>query len=221
MARRKGRALTKPTHPDTREMTQRRRQTVSRIAIREAGARVFLEKGYLKATLADIAVELGRPKGSIHYHIDSKQDLLFEIVEHSLTVFDTAVEKIVAYPLSAVDRLRLILREHVHWVVNPQFAYTATAAGRELASLRPEQLEVVSSHRRGYRAVIYRLLREADEAGDLQIDNVTIAARSILSIVVQLPRWYSPDGKLNPDEMADALWSLMLNGLKGQPAPGN
>jgi AcrR family transcriptional regulator len=196
----------------------RRRQTMSNEEIREAAARVFLRKGYAKATLAEIAAELGRPKGSIHYHIASKEDLLFEILDQSLNEFDRSVSKLVAYPLAAVDRLRLVLREHVNWVLDPKYAYTATATERELAALKPEHLEIVSNHRRAYRAVIYQLIRDAAAEGSLQVENVTIAARSILSIVVQLPRWYSPEGALTADEMADALWRLMLNGLRGTQA---
>ncbi len=196
-----------PRHP--------RRDTAAALEIREAAAQVFLRKGFASATIADIAAEMGRPKGSIHYHIESKQDLLFEILIESLDELDRAVHKVAGYPLSAIDRLRLVLREHVHWVADPAYAYTATATERELAALKPGHLERVSQSRRDYRALVYGLIEEAHADGAIRVESVTIATRAILSIVVQLPRWFSQDGRLNTDEMADALWNLMLHGLQG------
>lgn len=193
----------------------RRRQSNTALEIHQAAARVFLRKGFVSSTLADIAAELGRPPGSIHYHIDSKEDLLFEILMTNLDELDRAVRKVAEYPLPALDRLRLVLREHVQHVVDPANAYTATASERELAALSPEHLEAVSQRRRDYRALIYGLLGEAQAEGAIHIDNVTITARAILSIVVQLPRWFSPNGRLSAEDMADSLWSLILNGLQG------
>src|SRR5690348_10020612 len=46
-------------------------------------AEVFGEKGYRAATLRDIASRLGMLKGSLYYYIDSKEDLLFEILRRS------------------------------------------------------------------------------------------------------------------------------------------
>lgn len=192
-----------------------RRETAAAGDIHQAAARVFLRKGFATATIADIAAELGRPKGSIHYHIESKQDLLFEILIDSLDELDRAVHKVASYPLSAIDRLRLVLREHVHWVVDPAYAYTATATERELAALKPDHLERVSQSRRDYRALVYGLMEEAQADGAVRVESVTIATRALLSIVVQLPRWYSPDGLLSTDEVADALWDLMFHGLEG------
>ena len=196
----------------------KRRRSSAALEIREAAARVFLRSGFESSTLADIAAELGRPKGSIHYHIDSKQDLLFEILTTSLDELDRAVRKVAEYPLPALDRLRLVLREHVQYVVSPANAYTATASERELAALKPEHLAEVSQRRRDYRALIYALIEEAQADRAIDVENVTIAARAILSIVVQLPRWFSPDGRLGADEMADSLWSLMFHGLQGPSA---
>lgn len=136
---------------------------------------------------------------------------------NNLDELDRAVRKVAEYPLPALDRLRLVLREHVQHVVDPTNAYTATASERELAALSPEHLEAVSQRRRDYRGLIYGLLGEAQAEGAIHIDNVTIAARAILSIVVQLPRWFSPEALLSAEDMADSLWSLILNGLQGPP----
>ena len=48
-----------------------------------AAAKVFAEKGYRAATLRDIAAELGMLKGSLYYYIETKEDLLYELLKRS------------------------------------------------------------------------------------------------------------------------------------------
>ena len=46
----------------------------------EVATEVFYEKGYDGASLQDIADRLGMPKGSLYYYIQSKEDLLFDVI---------------------------------------------------------------------------------------------------------------------------------------------
>lgn len=116
--------------PERAQRRSRRGEPNPAEAIRRAAARVLERKGFERATLADIADELGRPHGSIHYHIESKQDLLFDILSSGWDDLHREVTKVAAYPLPAIDRLRLVLREHVRNVVDPAHSYSATATGR-------------------------------------------------------------------------------------------
>src|SRR3954466_9452380 len=46
----------------------------------EVATQVFYEKGYDAASLQDIADRLGILKGSLYYYIQSKEDLLFDVI---------------------------------------------------------------------------------------------------------------------------------------------
>src|SRR5687767_4761450 len=59
----------------------------------EAAANVFYEKGYEGASLQDIASAVGLLKGSIYYYIDTKEDLLFELVMRAQAVWFTTLEE--------------------------------------------------------------------------------------------------------------------------------
>ena len=45
-------------------------------------ARLFAEKGYHGTSIGDLAEAMGVQKGSVYAHIESKQDLLYEVVQH-------------------------------------------------------------------------------------------------------------------------------------------
>lgn len=54
--------------------------------ILEAAAKIFREMGYHHSTVSDIAKAVGLQKGSLYYHIDSKEELLYEIVMSALNL---------------------------------------------------------------------------------------------------------------------------------------
>ncbi len=50
----------------------------------EAGARVFIERGYYRTTMENVAEALGVSKGAIYQYFKSKQQLFFEVIEFIL-----------------------------------------------------------------------------------------------------------------------------------------
>lgn len=51
----------------------------------EAASALFASHGYQAIGLRDLASHLGLHAGSLYHHIESKQGLLFELIESSLT----------------------------------------------------------------------------------------------------------------------------------------
>jgi AcrR family transcriptional regulator len=56
-------------------------------------SRVFVEKGFENATLADIAREAGMSKGTLYYYYSSKSDLIFDVAEKHIEVILDSVDQ--------------------------------------------------------------------------------------------------------------------------------
>src|SRR4051812_34417524 len=78
---------------------------------REA-ARLFAERGYHGTSLADVAEALGIQKASLYHHIESKEDLLWEVAWEGAEAFHAALDS-VPDDLPATERIRLALRAHL------------------------------------------------------------------------------------------------------------
>src|SRR5919197_195631 len=133
---------------------------------REA-ARLFAEKGYHGTSVGDLAAALGVQKGSLYSHIESKQDLLFEIVRDGVDAFTGALDAI-PEQLPAVDKLRLALRAHLR-VVSQQLD-VATVWLREWRYLDEERRAWFLDERRRYEQRIRDLFREGREHSELRTD---------------------------------------------------
>jgi hypothetical protein len=66
---------------------------------------------------------------------------------------------------------------------------------------------------RVYVDLIRETLKELAADGRLREIDVTVAAFSIVGMILWLPRWFNPAGRLTPEEAADAIASLALGGL--------
>jgi AcrR family transcriptional regulator len=70
----------------------------TREAIMEATYRALCEHGYAALTMQDIADEFDRSKSSLHYHYDTKEELLVSFIDHILSDFEELVEDSKAAP---------------------------------------------------------------------------------------------------------------------------
>ena len=79
----------------------------------EVATDVFYAKGYDAASLQDIADRLGMLKGSLYYYIQSKEDLLYDVIK---TVHEEGlanIESLAAGDGDAVERLRHVIIGHI------------------------------------------------------------------------------------------------------------
>lgn len=60
----------------------------------EATYRALRTHGYADLTMQDIADEAGKSKSLLHYHYDTKQDLLVAFLQHLLSRFDERITEI-------------------------------------------------------------------------------------------------------------------------------
>jgi AcrR family transcriptional regulator len=65
----------------------------TREEIMEATYRALCEHGYAALTMQDIADEFDRSKSSLHYHYDTKGELLVAFIDHILADFEERVEE--------------------------------------------------------------------------------------------------------------------------------
>jgi TetR/AcrR family transcriptional regulator, cholesterol catabolism regulator len=186
-----------------------------RSELTQEAARLFAEKGYHGTSIGDLASALGVRKGSLYAHIDSKEDLLWEIARHGAAAFHSALDAI-PEELPVAERIRLALRAHLH-VVAEQLD-VATVFVREWRYLAGERRHAFVAERRRYEERIRELFREGRELGQLRSDlDEAIAALLFLSAANWAYTWLQA-GRAT-DELADRFYALLVDGMRGYATP--
>jgi TetR/AcrR family transcriptional regulator, cholesterol catabolism regulator len=186
-----------------------RREELTRIA-----ARLFAERGYQGTSLADLAEGLGVQKPSLYHHIDSKEDLLWEIAQEGAVAFHAGLDGVPPGP--APERIRLALRAHLA-VVSGQLD-VATVFVREWRYLDGERRAGFLAERRRYEDRVRELFREGVERGDLRTDlDLATAGLLFLSAANWAYTWLRPGS--DTDALADRLYDALLDGMRGYATP--
>jgi TetR/AcrR family transcriptional regulator, cholesterol catabolism regulator len=178
-------------------------------------ARLFAAQGYHGTSMEDLAGAMGVQKGSLYAHIQSKEDLLYELCREGAAAFHAALDG-VPEQASAVERIRLALRAHLR-VVSQQLD-VATVFVREWRYLDLERRQEFVASRRQYEERVRLLFRDGIEQSELRTDlDLGTAALLFLSAANWAYTWLKP-GR-DTDELADRLYALLIEGMRGYSTP--
>ena len=180
--------------------------------ILKTATRIFCEKTYHGATLQEIANAVGMLKGSLYYYITSKEKLLANIILDALQTLNEDLLRVENADLTPVERLRQIVREHVKFNAKYREAGTLFLTERNAISSLEEIDKMMQIFERRDK-LITRTLREAIEAGVYRPVDIRITSLAIVGLCNSVLFWYRPSGRLSYDEIADAFFELLHQGL--------
>jgi TetR/AcrR family transcriptional regulator, cholesterol catabolism regulator len=186
-----------------------------RTDLTRAAARLFAEKGYHGTSIGDLAQAMGVRKGSLYAHIESKEDLLWDVASEGAERFHAALDG-VAEDGPAVERIRAALRAHLRVVAEQ--VDTATVFVREWRYLEGGRRERFLDERRRYEERWRALFRDGVEHGELRTDlDIDAAVLLALSAANWAYTWLRAGA--DTDSLADRFTALLLDGMRGYATP--
>ena len=181
--------------------------------VRAAALRLFKEKGYHATSMRDIANEVGINKGSLYSYIRSKEDLLIPVFEQAMGVLLAQIEQITAdRSLRPTERLARAIHAHVIAVADNLDVLTVYLS--EWRQLAAESLTTVREHRERYAALFLQILEDGVASGEFRAMDTRIVILGMIGMCNYLFRWYRPDGRLVPDQIADELIEMVIQGVR-------
>jgi AcrR family transcriptional regulator len=179
-------------------------------------ARIFCEKGYDATSMSDIADAVGITKAGIYHYVKSKQDLLFAIMNFGMDRLETHVITPARAVADAELRLRTIIRNHARLIMegSEMAGYNpVTVLNDEMAGLTPTHRRKVLQRKRAYFDLLRDTLQQLKDEEKLKDVDETVAAFSLFGMLLWLSRWYHPDGKLSPEQVANEMEKIALGGI--------
>ena len=185
----------------------------TRVDVVTAAGRLFAERGYQGTSMRDLGRELGLLGSSLYAHVESKQDLLVEVVEEGSRLFRASAESAMAEGGSPSDRLARLIAGHVRVVLaNPDVVRTFLNEARMLDEAHRRR---VIAARDAYEAVFREVVGAGVSDGSFRPDaDPKLSSIFVLSVLNALERWYRPDGASGPDELVARLTGFLLAALR-------
>ena len=167
----------------------------------------FFRVGYHGTSTRDIATAAGMSPTAMYAHYPSKESMLFKLC---LLGSGTALEVLrkAANPvLPPAQRLRSAVYAFAHW--HAENHVLGRVAQWDIAALEPKSFQVVASLRRETDLVMRSILVEGVEAGEFVVPDLAATTLAILSLCIDIVRWY-PSRTINaPEGLASTYVALV------------
>src|SRR5712692_3911357 len=179
-------------------------------------ARVFFEKGYDGASMQDIAQAVHLTKAGLYHHVDSKDRLLFEIMNYGMDILDEAVLQKVKDVADPRQKLRQMVIGHIDLVVRAR-DLEITVILHENRSLRGTLRKKINARKKAYIEMLEELIaRVQQQAGGKPLLSPRLGACALLGIINWPYQWYDPKGQIKQEELAETYADFFFRGLLGR-----
>jgi len=169
----------------------------SRTRLLLAGIDLFSSVGYHATTTRDLSQAAGMSPAALYVHYRSKADLLAEIaVSGHRQVVEELEAALAAAGDDPVDRFRSLARAFVSW--HAAHIAVARIGVLHLHDVPKERFDEVRRLRQRIEELFETELRAGQKAGLIEAENVHHIAIVVISLGLDLARWYSPQGEMAP-----------------------
>jgi AcrR family transcriptional regulator len=195
----------------------------SRQEILRTAARLFQQRGYDATSMNDVAAALKLSKGGLYHHFQSKDEILFEIMNHAMEITEERVLAPVRSIADPQDRLRALIRLHIEVVLSPRDR-EITVMLHENHPLPPTLRKRINHRKKEYVHFVESLIADVQKEAQKGIQRTTpekspvsprAAAFALLGMINWIYQWYKPEGDLQTHNLIPQFTALVFAGILG------
>lgn len=190
--------------------SRRRARDEKRDAVLRMAVQVFLEQGYHRATLNDVAERLNITKPALYNYFRGKDEILFECWAVGQERVDDCIAAIDAGGGSGLDKLRKLVRAYGEMMATDFGASLVRFDERDLSE---KNSKTVRAAKRSIDATFRNYIVDGIADGSVKPCDAKLAAFAIAGSLNWIGHWYRHDGALSPQAVADEFTLRLTEGL--------
>ncbi len=181
--------------------------------VQAAALTLFAERGYHGTGIRQLADAAGLSSASLYHYMGTKEELLVAIMRSSLTGLLDAADEVTGIT-DPGERLDALVQLHVR--THASAPEQTRVVDDEVNALSADARAEVVALRDRYEAVWQSVLDEGVARGDFRIGSAAVVRRALLEMCSGVARWWTPDGELDLEELAQEYAGLARR-LVGAP----
>jgi AcrR family transcriptional regulator len=182
-----------------------------------AARRIFCERGYDRASVAEIAEDVGVVEGTVYTYFGTKRALLHRVIAEFYDPLITDVERSITGIAGARNQIRFIIwRQLRAFVEEPELCYLVI---RELQPTANSYDSVVVGLARRYTAMAVRAVALGIAAGEIRPEISPLLIRAVIYGSVENVAWRLLYRRqpIDVDRIADELTDILCAGIAQTP----
>ena len=186
--------------------------TDSRQDILHTAARLFQQRGYDATSMNDVAAALKLSKGGLYHHFQSKDEILFNLMDHAMDITQQRVIDPVRGIADPEQRLRMLIRLHIEVVLSERDR-EITVMLHENHPLPPSLRRRINSRKKDYVHFMENLIAEVQGVRKSKgIVSPRAAVFALLGMINWIYQWYKPEGTLQGEQLARQYTAIFFAG---------
>lgn len=175
------------------------------------GAKLFAEHGYAATSTRQLSRGLGVTNGTFYHYFASKEDLLKQICDKSLTRITNAVSTAVEAESTPESKLTALIHAHVVTMLADQDLHKTMLM--EIRSLNGDYRSDVIEKRDAYSKIVRQVLTLGQRQGFIRNDtSPRVLTLLLLNMLNWTIFWYTAGAELTADDLARAATETFVKG---------
>jgi AcrR family transcriptional regulator len=176
---------------------------------------LFGARGFHGVSVREITEATGIRASSLYAHMESKEQLLFELVmvgheEHHDLLRQASLDA----SADPVDQLARLVRAHVFF--HATYPLLARICNRELGALAPDSLARVNDVRNASTQMMFDVVERGMRLGVFHVDDVWLASAGPLAMGLRVAEWWSDELGYTVEQVADAYATFAVRLLSSE-----
>ncbi len=181
--------------------------------ILKSAAKVFATQGFDRASMAMLARECGISKANIYHYYDSKDALLFDLLETYLRALRDRICHIDIKGLPPEDQLRAVVSEVLMAYQGADYEHQVQIGA--MSALPEDQQQLLRGYQRDLVKFVEAIIRgAAPEVFDGQAEKLRAATMSVFGMLNWYYMWNTGAGSAAREAYAKMVADLTLGGLR-------
>jgi AcrR family transcriptional regulator len=193
---------------------RQRNQDTKRDAVLQTAAHMFLEQGYRRTSMSELAKRLQITKPALYYYFRNKEEILVECYRAGITLIETLLDKALVSRGTGLDKVKVYIEAYAKSVVLHDFGRCVSMLDEN--ELSPETRKLVRALKRRIDASIRAYIEEGIADKSITPCDPKLASFAMSGAINWIGTWYKPTGPLSGPEIASHFSFLLTEGLRAR-----
>jgi AcrR family transcriptional regulator len=191
---------------------EQRNLDIKRDAVLQTAAQLFLETGYRKTSMSQLAARLNITKPALYYYFRNKEELLIECYRAGIDSIEGALKGARECQGDGLAKVSSYVESYATAIVTFDFGRcVATLDDSELSAQSRRQ---VRSLKRRIDAAIRAYIEEGIADGSIEPCNAKMVSFAMAGAINWIGTWYRPTGGLSSGDIVYEFTRLFMHGLR-------
>ena len=204
-------AQPKHLHVHLKAFVDRRRDPDSkREAVLHVAVRMFLERGFWRTSLSDVAEKLNITKPALYHYFHNKEEIYLECYRRGISLIQANLDRLRTHGGNGLEKVTGFIHNYAIVIASDFGRCVVRQDDRELTQ---EARAEVRSYKRQVDRCLRSFIEEGVKDGTIRSCNVKLTAFSIAGAVNSLALWFEPGGDLTAEQVAADFAKTLTEGV--------